>query len=91
MDLVYREKGIDESKMSNEEFEDFLKSSMPKEYEQIKREYEEFKEILHKAADENGIKIVHKSEINQYPDMYGISVKEMLEGKEPIKNKDRNT
>lgn len=89
MDFVYREKGIDESKMSNEEFEEFLKSSMPKEYEQMKHESEEFKEMLQKVADENDLKIVHKSEIDQYPDMYGISVKEMLEGKEPVKDKDR--
>lgn len=90
MDFVYREKGIDESKMSNEEFEEFLKSSMPKEYEQMKRESEEFKEMIQKYANEKGIKVVPKSEINQFPDMYGISIKEMLEGKVPIKNKDRN-
>lgn len=44
MDFVYREKAIDESKMSNEEFEKFLKSSMPKEYEQMKQKAEELKE-----------------------------------------------
>ena len=83
MGLVYCEKDIDERKMSNEEFERFLKSSMPKEYEQMKRGSEEFKEMLQKIADENGLRIVHKSEIDKYPDMYGVSVKEMLQCKEP--------
>ena len=31
-----------------------------------------------------------KMRIEENPDMYGIGIKEMLEGKEPIKNKDRN-
>lgn len=89
MDLVYREKGIDDTKMSDEEFEKFLKSSMPREYEQMKQESEAFKEMVQKAADKYGVKVVHKSEIDQYPDMYGVSLKEALEGKEPVKNRER--
>lgn len=89
MDLVYREKGIDDTKMSDEEFEKFLKSSMPREYEQMKQESEDFKEMVQKAVDKYGVKVVHKSEIDQYPDMYGVSLKEALEGKEPVKNRER--
>lgn len=89
MDLVYREKGIDDTKMSDEEFEKFLKSSMPREYEQMKQESEAFKEMVQKAVDKYGVKVVHKSEIDQYPDMYGVSLKEALEGKEPVKNRER--
>ena len=36
------------------------------------------------------MKVVHKSEIDQYTDMYGVSLKEALEGKEPVKNRERN-
>lgn len=35
------------------------------------------------------MKIVHKSELERYPNMYGVSLKEALEGKEPIKNIER--
>lgn len=89
MDIVYREKGIDDTKMSDEEFEEFLKSSMPQEYEQMKQESEAFKEMVQKVADKYGVQVVHKSEIDQYPDMYGVTLKEALEGKEPVRNKDR--
>ena len=40
-------------------------------------------------ADKYGVKIARKKDLDKYPDMYGISLKEMLEGKEPVKNKDR--
>lgn len=90
MDLVYREKGIDDAKMTEEEFAEFLKSSMPQEYEQMKQESVAFKEMVQKAADKYGVKIVHKSEIDPYPDMYSVSLKEALEGKEPVKNRERN-
>lgn len=89
MDLVYREKGIDDTKMSDEEFVEFLKTSMPREYEQMKQEADNFKGMIQKAADKYGVKIVHKSELDRYPDMYGVSLKEALEGKEPIKNRKR--
>lgn len=88
-DLVYREKGIDDTKMSDEEFEEFLKTSMPREYEQMKQEADTFKKMVQKAADKYGVKIVHKSELERYPNMYGVSLKEALEGKEPIKNIER--
>ncbi len=79
MDFVYQEKGIHEDRMSDEEFEEFLKSSMPREYEQMKQERDAFEEMLKKTADECGVKIVHRSELDQYPDMYGMSLKEIFE------------
>ena len=79
MDFVYQEKGIHEDRMSDEEFEEFLKSSMPREYEQMKQERDSFEEMLKKTADECGVKIVHKSELDQYPDMYGMSLKEIFD------------
>lgn len=88
-DLVYREKGIDDTKMSDEEFEEFLKTSMPRKYEQMQQEADTFEKMIQKATDKYGVKIVHKSELDRYPDMYGVSLKEALEGKEPIKNKER--
>ena len=65
MDFVYQEKGIHEDRMSGEEFEEFLKSSMPREYEQMKQERDAFEEMLKKTADECGVKIVRKSEREQ--------------------------
>lgn len=72
-------KGIHEDRMSDEEFEEFLKSSMPREYEQMKQERDAFEEMLKKTADECGVKIVHRSELDQYPDMYGMSLKEIFD------------
>ena len=75
--------------MSDEEFEEFLKSSMPREYEKMKEEKDTFEGMVRMVADECGAKVVHKSEADKYPDMYGVSLKEALEGKEPVKIKDR--
>lgn len=88
-DLIYQEKKIDDSKMSDEEFEEFLKSSMPREYKQMKAEADAFDEMLKMVADECGVKIVSRSEAEKYPDMYGISLKDALEGKKPTKIKKR--
>lgn len=66
-----------------------MKTSMPREYEQMKQETDTFKKMVQKAADKYGVKIVHKSELERYPNMYGVSLKEALEGKEPIKNIER--
>lgn len=75
--------------LSREEFEEFLKTSMPREYQQMKQEADVFKNMIQKSADKYGVKIVHKSELERYPDMYGVSLKEMMEGKAPIKNRER--
>ena len=89
VDFIYNEKNIDDTKMSDEEFEEFLKSSMPREYEKMKEEKDTFEGMVRMVADECGAKVVHKSEADKYPDMYGVSLKEALEGKEPVKIKDR--
>lgn len=39
MDIVYKEKNIDESKMSDQEYDDFIKSAAPKVYDEIKIRY----------------------------------------------------
>ena len=44
---------------------------MPREYEQMKQEADTFKKMVQKAADKYGVKIVHKSELERYPNMYG--------------------
>lgn len=89
MDTVYQEKGVDEKSMSNEEYEEFLKSSMPKDYPEMENDKAEFENCIKEMADRYGFKVAHKKDLEKYPDMYGISLEEILEGKEPIKNKDR--
>ena len=89
MDTVYQIKHIDTSKMSDGEYDDFLKSSMPPDYERMQQEKKAFDEMLHEWAEKQGVKIIHKKDLADYPDMYGLSLKEALEGKEPIKNRNR--
>lgn len=89
MDIVYQIKHIDTSKMSDEEYEDFLKSSMPQDYERMQQEKKAYDEMLHEWAEKQGVKIIHKKDLADYPDMYGLSLKEALEGKKPIKNRNR--
>ena len=60
MDAVYRKKGIDEDSVSNDKFEDFLKSSMPKDYPEMEKEKEEFEKQIKEMADKYGVKIAHK-------------------------------
>ena len=48
MAAVYQKKGIDKDSMTNEEYDEFLKSSMPRDYDQMKAEFEEFKKVLKK-------------------------------------------
>lgn len=75
MDTVYETKGIDESQMSDEEYDEFLKSSDPKLYEEIQQELKEFKTEIEKIAAESGVKIVSKKDLDKYPGQYGISLK----------------
>ena len=46
MDIAYKEKNIDESKMSDQEFDDFIKSAAPKVYDEIKSDIEAFDQEL---------------------------------------------
>lgn len=62
MNVVYETKGIDYSKMSDEEYDEFLKSAMPQDYDEMKKEFEQFKDLIKKSADEAGVEIVHKSD-----------------------------
>lgn len=82
MDAVYRVKGIDLSEMTNEEYDDFLKSSDPEMYQEIQEEMQELHKNLEKLAEENGVKIVHRKDLEKYSGEYGISLKDLFEGKE---------
>lgn len=84
-DTVYAKKGIDTSKMSDEEFDEFYKSADPKGYEEFTNEFQAFKDALENFAEENDIKIVNKKDLDKFPGQYGISLREALEGKEPEK------
>ena len=85
MAAVYQKKGIDEDSMTNEEFEEFPKSSMPRDYDEMKAEFEAFKSSVEKAAEESSVKIVSKKDLDKYPGVYAISLRDALEGKEPEK------
>ena len=85
MAAVYQKKGIDKDNMTNEEYEEFLKSSMPRDYDDMKAEFEEFKKGVEKIDEESGVKIVSKKDLDKYPGMYAVSLRDALEGKEPEK------
>ena len=78
MAAVYQKKGIDKDSMTNEEYDEFLKSSMPRDYDDMKAEFEEFKKGVEKNAEENGVKIVSKKDLDKYPGMYAISLRDAL-------------
>ena len=82
MDMVYQIKGVDLSEMTNEEYDDFLKSSDPKEYQRMQEEIQAFHKNMEKLAQENGVKIVSRKDLKKYPGEYGISLKDLFEGKE---------
>ena len=90
MDLVYHEKGIDTDSMSDEEYDDFLKKTMSKEdYEDLVHGAKEFKKQFEEYARKKGIEVVSKEEFEKdrekYEGMYGFSLKDAIEGKEPEK------
>lgn len=89
MDFVHLEKNIDVYRMRNEEYEEFFKASMPEEYQKCKNNIAAFKEELENIFKDEDIRIVSKEELDKYPEMFGISLQEILDGKEPIRNKDR--
>lgn len=90
MDLVYQQKGIDMDSMSDEEYDDFLKKTMSKEdYEDLVHGAKEFKKQFEEYARKKGIEVVSKEEFEKnrekYEGMYGFSLKDAIEGKEPEK------
>lgn len=89
MDIVYKEKNIDESKMSDQEYDDFIKSAAPKVYDEIKSDIEAFDQKLQQFAKDNGIKKGKLSEGDLPDEGYSITLRELLEGKEPISNTER--
>ena len=89
IDIVYKEKNIDESKMSDQEYDDFIKSAAPKVYDEIKSDIEAFDQKLQQFAKDNGIKKGKLSEGDLPDEGYSITLRELLEGKEPISNTER--
>lgn len=97
MDLVYQEKGIDPDSMSNKEYDEFMKETMSEEdYADFTQGAEQFKKEFEEYAKKKGIKLVSKEELNseegkkKYAGMYGFSLRDALEGKEPEKFGDDN-
>lgn len=88
IDVVYHKKGIDSSKMTDDEYDEFLKSSDPHDYDQIKKEFEEFRSSMERFASENGVKIVSKKDLDKYQEQYGSSLSDALREKEPQKTED---
>lgn len=80
-DLVYKTKNIDLDELSEEEYDEFIKSSMPFDYDDMKEEFRQFKETVEHIAEETGVKIVNKKDLDNYPGMYGISIRDAIEGK----------
>ena len=78
MSLVYVKKGINLDKMNNEEYEDFLKSSDPKAYQELQEGLEEFMAELHKVVEKSGVKIASKAELEKHPGEYAVSLKDIL-------------
>lgn len=78
MDTVYQTKGINESEMTDEEYDEFIKSSDPRVYQEMQEEFQAFKKSIEKMAEENGVKIVGRKDLEKYPGQYGISLKDAL-------------
>lgn len=82
MDMVYETKGINLSGMTNEEYDEFVKAANPDAYKEMQEEFQVFKESLEKMAKEKDVKIVSKKDLGKYSGQYGISLKDILEGRE---------
>lgn len=81
MQLVYTEKGIDIDSLENDEFDDFMKSSDPQTYNEIKDEFEQFKAMLEKIAEQEGVRIIRKDELDEYPGEYAVSLGDIVSKK----------
>lgn len=82
MDMVYETKGINLSGMTNEEYDEFVKAANPDAYKEMQEEFQVFKESLEKMEKEKDVKIVSKKDLGKYSGQYGISLKDILEGRE---------
>lgn len=82
-EIVYAKKGIDPDKLSNEEYDEFVKSADPKAYEEIKEELDEFKSFMNTMFEQEGIKIVPKSELENHSGEYAVSLKDILTQNHP--------
>lgn len=78
--LVYKTKKIDIDDLSEEEYDEFIKSSMPFDYNEMNDEFKQFKETVEHIAEETGARIVHKKDVDKCPGMYGISLRDAIEG-----------
>ncbi len=81
MDLVYSAKGINPDKMSKKEYEEFLKTTDSELYNEMQGEIENFKEVIKQIANEYGAELVHKDDLDKYPDGYALPLKDVLTGK----------
>lgn len=85
MNMVYQVKGICLDDVSHEEDDAFLKSSAPKTYEELQQGLQTFWEGMEKMAWEQGVKLVSRKDLENYLKQYGISLKDLLKGKEITK------
>ena len=78
MSMVYAKKGINPDEMSNEEYDEFVRSADPKAYEEIQAEFDEFKSFIKTMTEKEGLKLVPKSELKNHPGEYAVSLKDIL-------------
>ena len=81
--MVYAKKGINPDEMSNEEYDEFVKSADPKAYEEIQEEFDEFKSFIKTMVEQEGLKIVPRSELENHPGEYAVSLKDILTQNNP--------
>ena len=55
---------------------------MPFDYDEMKEEFNQFKESIERVVKEAGVEIVNKKDLDKHPGMYGISLRDLMEGKE---------
>ncbi len=60
MNIVYAKKGINPDEMSDEEYDEFIRSSDPKAYDEIQAELEELESLIKAMAEKESLKFVHK-------------------------------
>lgn len=74
--------------MSDQEYDDFIKSAAPKVYDEIKSDIEAFDKNFNNLQRQWYKK--RKTTEGDLPDEgYSITLRELLEGKEPISNTER--
>ena len=84
---VYFEKEINPDAMTDEEYDKFYADIASEDYKETKKHIREMDADIKAFAKKYGFKVVHKKDIAENPEnyrgMYGISIKDLLEGKEP--------